>query len=80
MVYEPLHKQGQPDITRPAVICEWCGREIETAEHGMYLFDARLENEAYWRSEPVELTRSTKSTCTAVGAASWPPKAGMKGW
>lgn len=55
MVYDPQHEQGEPDITRPAVICDYCGREINRAEDGIYLFDARLEHAAYWRSEPVEL-------------------------
>lgn len=55
MVLEVRHDRGEPDVTRPVVLCDHCGLEIERAEHGMYLFDGRIENAAYWRSEPVEL-------------------------
>ena len=55
LVLEQRHQRGEPDITRPAVICDWCGKEIERAEQGMYVWDGRLENEPYWRSEPVEM-------------------------
>lgn len=55
LVLDQRHQRGEPDITRPAVICDWCGQEIERAEQGMYVWDGRLENEPYWRSEPVEM-------------------------
>lgn len=42
LVLDQRHQRGEPDITRPAVICDWCGQEIERAEQGMYVWDGRL--------------------------------------
>jgi hypothetical protein len=55
LIYESLRKQGEPDITRPAIICDECGREIESAGEGLYMFDGRLEHEDYWLSRPVDI-------------------------
>lgn len=76
MVLEVRHDRGEPDITRPIVLCDQCGLEIERAEHGMYLFDGRLENAPYWRSEPVELFTVHKDYLRGC----WGAFVASKGW
>lgn len=55
LVLEINHPHGRPDVTRPIVVCDECGEEIVRGSDGMYLFDARRENAAYWRAEPVDI-------------------------
>lgn len=38
---EQRHQQGEPDISYPVLICDFCGRRIEKVRYGMY----------YWNSQ-----------------------------
>ena len=43
LVEEKWHHLGEPDITRPLFVCDYCGEEIERHDHGYYMFKSRLE-------------------------------------
>jgi hypothetical protein len=82
LVLEVNHPHGKPDITRPVVLCDddECGREIERGKDGMYLFDGRRENEAYWRSEPVEIYTVHKNWVDGEHMGCWSRFVERMGW
>ena len=43
LVEEKRHHLGEPDITRPVFVCDYCGEEIEQHDHGYYMFKSRLD-------------------------------------
>jgi hypothetical protein len=56
---------GNPDLSCPKFFCKLCNRPIDQAENGLYVWDARLENEAYYAGEPVEVYTVHKRECDA---------------
>ena len=65
MVLERRHHRGSPDLACPKFFCDYCYRPVEDARMGLYMWDARLENEEYYRGHPVEIFIVHKGACDA---------------
>lgn len=63
MVLERNTHKGRPDLARPRIFCDYCERPIDDARGGLYMWDARLENEAFYAGEPQEVYTVHKGAC-----------------
>jgi hypothetical protein len=67
---------GYPDLACPKFFCDFCARPIQHAGLGLYVGDGRLENEAYFAGEPVDIYTVHKGDCdvrlcSACSAMGW---------
>lgn len=65
-----------PDLACPKFFCDFCARPIQHAGLGLYVGDGRLENEAYFAGEPVDIYTVHKGDCdvrlcSACSAMGW---------
>lgn len=65
MQLERRSHTGSPDLACPKFTCDYCGEPIDRAEGGLYAWDARLSNEAYYDGKPVDVYTLHKGDCDA---------------
>jgi hypothetical protein len=65
MQLERDSRAGHPDLACPKFFCDFCSKPIQEAEGGLYIWDARLENKAYYEGEPVDIYTVHKGDCDA---------------
>lgn len=65
MQLELRKNEGYPDLACPKFFCDFCAKPIHQAGLGLYMWDGRLENEAYFAGEPVEVYTVHKGDCDA---------------
>lgn len=63
-VLEIRHPQGEPDITRPRVDCDTCGREITEAKDALVQWDAPpLDDPRYQTGGEITYQMTHKGSC-----------------
>jgi hypothetical protein len=66
MQLERRSHAGYPDLAGPKFFCDFCNRPIQRAGLGLYMWDERLENAAYFAGEPTAVYTVHKGKCDAL--------------